>query len=135
MQVTLTHKGILLTHISMATTMRAMLQIMRMHADQLMVPVEEIEFEFTPTAEDALPFLSMVFIVGDNMVLGSVNTETMDLQREFGVVEEPYTDKNKIVNLMVSELSKATHIFGNLIKQGRLEPIKGEKDEQYSSAN
>src|SRR5678810_1196605 len=117
MQVKLSHKGAELTRISTATRMDAMLQIMRMHADQLQAPIEEIEFEFVPSTEDELPFVSMIFLIGENMVLGSVNTRSMALQREFGVVDKPYKDKEKVVNLIVSELSKATHIFGVLLRQ------------------
>lgn len=118
MQVTLTHKGSVLTNISIATRLDVMLQTMQAHAQQLNAPLEEIEFEFTPTEEDTLPYVSLIFLVGDKMVVGSINTPEYSLEREFGVVEEPYGDKEAVVKVIVAEISRAAHNFSNILQQG-----------------
>lgn len=117
MQVTLTHKGSILTQIAISTSLEVMLQTMQAHATQLQASLEEIEFEFSPTEGDTHPYVSMIFLVGDNMVIGSVHTPEYSLQREFGRVPTEYKDKNEVVKVIVAELSKAAHHFGNIVQQ------------------
>ena len=119
MQVTLTHKGEVLTRIGIGTRLDVMLQMMQAHANQLGASLEEIEFEFSPTAEDTLPYVSLIFLVGDDMVIGTINTPEYSQQREFGAVEGSYSDKGEVVRVIVAEMSRAAHSFSGIVQQDR----------------
>jgi hypothetical protein len=117
MQVKLLYKGEVLTSLSATTSLDTMLRIMKIHAEQLEANLEDIGFEFGATTEDSLPYVSVLFLVGDNTVIGSINTPEYALSREFGAVDTAYKDKEKVVKMLAAEVSKAAHIVGNILKQ------------------
>lgn len=113
MQVVISHKGQPLLMIPGSTRMDAMLKEMRLFADQLQVPLQEIEFDFDTSGEGEIPSVSMIFLVMDNQVIGSISTPEYDLTREFGVTDKPYPNKGEVVKLIAAEMSKAAHNFSN----------------------